>query len=126
MCRFSDAGNDELAMRSGDRRPKSAKARNRGRYARSAVPQAQLWGFKRRACRVHASARREVERLRRAKHAGGFALIASGPEKRGSSCNLRDEQRICASWCTFIRAARTKTTAFWDGDRMAMVMRYRC
>ena len=26
-----------------------------------------------------------------------FALIASGPEKRGSSCNLWDEQRICAS-----------------------------
>jgi hypothetical protein len=40
------------------------------------MPQAQLWGFKRRACRVHASARREVERLRRAKHAGGFALIS--------------------------------------------------
>ena len=29
--------------------------------------------------------------MRRAKHAGGFALIASGPEKRGSSCNLWDE-----------------------------------
>ena len=33
LCRFSDAGNDDLATRSGDRRPKSAKARNRGRYA---------------------------------------------------------------------------------------------
>jgi hypothetical protein len=33
MCRFSDAGNDDLATRSGSRRPKSAKARNRGRYA---------------------------------------------------------------------------------------------
>ena len=32
LCRFSDAGNDDLATRSGDRRPKSAKARNRGRY----------------------------------------------------------------------------------------------
>jgi hypothetical protein len=63
MCRFSDAGNDDLATRSGDRRPKSAKARNRGRYARSAVPLAQLWGFERRACRVSASARREVEHL---------------------------------------------------------------
>jgi hypothetical protein len=31
MCRFSDAGNDDLATRCGDRRPKSAKARNRGR-----------------------------------------------------------------------------------------------
>jgi hypothetical protein len=51
MCRFSDAGNDDLATRSGDRRPKSAKARNRGSYARSAVPLAQLWGFERRACR---------------------------------------------------------------------------
>ena len=30
MCRFSDAGNDDLTARSGDRRPKSAKARNRG------------------------------------------------------------------------------------------------
>jgi hypothetical protein len=47
LCRFSDAGNDDLSTRSGDRRPKSAKARNRGRYARSTVPQAQLWGFKR-------------------------------------------------------------------------------
>jgi hypothetical protein len=30
VCRVSDAGNDDLATRSGDRRPKSAKARNRG------------------------------------------------------------------------------------------------
>src|ERR1700730_104833 len=30
MCRFSDAGNDNLTTRSGGRRPKSAKARNRG------------------------------------------------------------------------------------------------
>ena len=30
MCRFSDAGNDDLTIRSGGRRPKSAKARNRG------------------------------------------------------------------------------------------------
>src|SRR5271166_4980903 len=96
LCRFSDAGSDELSTRSGGRRSKSAKARNRGRYARSAVPQAQLWGFERRACRVSASARREVERLRRAKHAGGFALIGSGPEKRGLSDRMSDEQRICA------------------------------
>src|SRR5260370_39787409 len=61
MCRFSDAGNDELSTRSGGRRPKSAKARNRGRYARSAVPLAQLWGFERRTCRVRACARREVD-----------------------------------------------------------------
>ena len=31
MCRFSDAGNDDLTTRSGCRRPKSAKARNRVR-----------------------------------------------------------------------------------------------
>jgi hypothetical protein len=65
LCRFSDTGNDDLTTRSDGRRPKSAKARNRGRYARSAVPLAQLWGFERRACRVSASARREVERLRK-------------------------------------------------------------
>ena len=29
LCRFSDAGNDDLATRSGGRRPKSAKARNK-------------------------------------------------------------------------------------------------
>jgi len=45
LCRFSDAGNDDLATRSGDRRLKSAKARNRvGRVVywlcrRGAVPQ---------------------------------------------------------------------------------------
>src|SRR5215471_21634062 len=33
LCRFSDAGNDDLTTRSGGRRPKSAKARNRGRWA---------------------------------------------------------------------------------------------
>jgi hypothetical protein len=30
LCRFSDAGIARLSMRSGDRRLKSAKARNRG------------------------------------------------------------------------------------------------
>jgi hypothetical protein len=29
LCRFSDAGNDDPTTRSGGRRPKSAKARNR-------------------------------------------------------------------------------------------------
>ena len=33
MCRFSDAGNDDLTTRSGGRRPKSAKARNHGGWA---------------------------------------------------------------------------------------------
>jgi hypothetical protein len=32
MCRFSDAGSDEPCARSGDRRLKSAKARNRGKW----------------------------------------------------------------------------------------------
>ena len=58
---LADAGSDELSTRSGGRRSKSAKARNRGRYARSAVPLAQLWGFERRTCRVRARARREVD-----------------------------------------------------------------
>jgi hypothetical protein len=31
MCRFSDAGSDEPSTRWGDRRLKSAKARNRGK-----------------------------------------------------------------------------------------------
>ena len=31
VCRFSDAGMTDLSTRSGGRRPKSAKARNRGR-----------------------------------------------------------------------------------------------
>ena len=97
LCRFSDAGNDELAMRSGDRRPKSAKARNRGRYARSAVPLAQLWGFEQRACRVDASARREVEGLRTAKHAEVFAVTRWEPQKRGWSGSLLHKQRVCAS-----------------------------
>jgi hypothetical protein len=68
-----------------------------GSRPRSAVPQAQLWGFERRTCRVRASARREVERLRREKQAGGFALSAARPEKRGSSGYLLGERRICAS-----------------------------
>ena len=50
MCRFSDAGNDDLNPRSGDRRPKSAKARNRvGRqYAGGTAGEQcrkRLWGF---------------------------------------------------------------------------------
>jgi hypothetical protein len=32
LCRFSDAGNDKACTRSGGRRLKSAKARNRGRW----------------------------------------------------------------------------------------------
>jgi hypothetical protein len=50
MCRFSDAGNDDLATRSGGRRPKSAKARNRvgKQYAGGAAAERfgkRLWGF---------------------------------------------------------------------------------
>ena len=32
MCRFSDAGMTRLSTRCGGRRPKSAKARNRGKW----------------------------------------------------------------------------------------------
>ena len=32
MCRFSDAGMTRLSTHCGDRRPKSAKARNRGKW----------------------------------------------------------------------------------------------
>ena len=39
VCRFSDAGNDDLTTRSGGRRPKSAKARNRG-MGTAVVPRA--------------------------------------------------------------------------------------
>src|SRR3974390_994021 len=50
MCRFSDAGSTDLTTRSGNRRPKSAKARNRvGRwFAGSAAGsrcRKRLWGF---------------------------------------------------------------------------------
>ena len=118
VCRFSDAGNDDLATRSGDRRPKTAKARNRGRYARSAVPLAQLWGFERRTCRVSVSARREVQGLRSVKHAGGFALIAWRPEKRGSSDGLSNEQRnLCG--LTRVRPSgddRTAGILGWRSD----------
>ena len=44
MRRFSDAGNHDVTMRAGDRRLKSAKARNRGGRWCGAVPRA-LWGF---------------------------------------------------------------------------------
>ena len=43
LCRFSDAGMAGLSTRSSGRRPKSAKARNRGLWA-AAVPRV-LWGF---------------------------------------------------------------------------------
>jgi len=43
VCRFSDAGMAGLSTRSSGRRPKSAKARNRGMWA-AAVPRL-LWGF---------------------------------------------------------------------------------
>jgi hypothetical protein len=47
LCRFSDAGMPSLSTRSGGRRPKSAKARNRGGWG-TAVPRA-LWGIERGA-----------------------------------------------------------------------------
>jgi hypothetical protein len=50
MCKFSDAGNDDLTTRSGGRRPKTAKARNRvGRWylggAAGGRCRRRLWGF---------------------------------------------------------------------------------
>ena len=74
---------------------------------------------------MHASARREVERLRRAKHAGGFALIASGPEKRGSSGSLLDEQKNLCELTRVHPSGDDKMAAFWDGDRMDMILRRR-
>ena len=47
MCRFLDAGNDDLTTRSDGRRPKSAKARSRGELGTGW--QRVLWGFKRGA-----------------------------------------------------------------------------
>src|ERR1700752_198032 len=43
LCRFADAGMAGLSTRSSGRRPKSAKARNRGMWA-AAVPRV-LWGL---------------------------------------------------------------------------------
>ena len=78
----------DLTTRSGGRRPKSAKARNRGRDARSAVPQARLWGFERGACRVGGSARREVERLRGVKRAGSLLPRCFPNRLRGRGLRL--------------------------------------
>src|SRR5437667_12897221 len=41
LCRFSDAGSDEPCARSGGRRLKSAKARNRGKWGAPSVPRAR-------------------------------------------------------------------------------------
>jgi hypothetical protein len=118
LCRFSDAGNDEYprAPEAGVR--KAPRHEIAGDTLRRFVPRAQLWGFERRTCLVHAGARREVERLGRAKHAGAFALSAARPEKRGSSGNLLGERRIFARWRAFIRAATTKMTGIegWRSD----------
>jgi hypothetical protein len=44
LCRFSDAGKDELTPRHGGRRPKSAKARNRGKWSDDrAAGSTELW-----------------------------------------------------------------------------------
>src|SRR5262245_41560926 len=67
MCRFSDAGNDDLATRSGGRRPKSAKARNRigRRYTGGAAGgrcRKRLWGFGPGTLRRSASVNRLEQR----------------------------------------------------------------
>jgi hypothetical protein len=43
MCRFLDAGMTNPSTRCGDRRPKSAKARSRGKLGTGGAP--ALWGF---------------------------------------------------------------------------------
>ncbi len=45
LCRFSDAGMTRLSTRCGGRRPKSAKARNRGKWGTGGA--AGLWRFSR-------------------------------------------------------------------------------
>jgi len=84
LCRFSDAGNVDLTTRSGGRHPKTAKARNRGKYARWTGPLAQLWGFERRACRVHAG----LKRL------GGAEACRRGCADRFESRKARIERQI--------------------------------
>ena len=70
LCRFSAAGNDDLTTRSGDRRLKSAKARNRvGRWCAAGAAggrcRKRLWGFGRQtglpAIRVGYPARTEMQ-----------------------------------------------------------------
>src|SRR6476620_6746120 len=96
LCRFSDAGNDDLATRSGSRRPKSAKARNRGRYAPWPCRRLSYGGLSGERAACMPARGEEVERLRRAKHAGGFALIASGQKSE-------DRAIICGTSKEFVR-----------------------
>src|SRR5258705_9162895 len=48
LCRFSDAGMTRLSTHCGGRRPKSAKARNRGKWGTGGAARA-LWRFNRAA-----------------------------------------------------------------------------
>ena len=66
MCRFSDAGSTDLPTRSGSRRPKSAKARNRvGRWCAGGAAggrcRKRLWGFGLPAICVGYPARTEMQ-----------------------------------------------------------------
>src|SRR4051794_2457124 len=78
LCRFSDAGSDEPSTRSGGRRLKSAKARNRGKWG--TVGARALWGFSRgvRLGEVGQSAR--PDRLPRRMGVG------DGPHERIGRC----------------------------------------
>src|ERR1700730_6743778 len=58
VCRFSDAGMTKLSPGTGGRRPKSAKARNRGRWGTDGA--VALWGF----CRGLGPEKTGPERLR--------------------------------------------------------------
>ena len=89
MCRFSDAGNDDLTTRSGNRRPKSAKA-TKSREVGLGRPCRKLsygdLGGERAAS--DGRARREVERLCGVKRVRAFAETAWEPEERWLSANL--------------------------------------
>ena len=63
VCRFSDAGNDEAGHTLGDRRRKSAKARNRGKQGLPSVPRA-LWRFSGGAGWVRGGSKRPPQSLR--------------------------------------------------------------
>jgi hypothetical protein len=92
LCRFSDAGNHDLTHGAAAGVRKAPRHEIAGSYARWAVPQAQLWGFERRACRVDCSGRGEPERLRDVKRAGAFVLTAWERRKRrlgGELCRAK-------------------------------------
>jgi hypothetical protein len=75
MCRFSDAGSDDPSTRSGGRRLKSAKARNRGSGA-PLVPRA-LWGLSRGVRLGEVGSKRPLYRF--ASQDGCLTQLGRGP-----------------------------------------------